>query len=135
MKRCWIEFVAKRPSLPMTFWVHTAIGDFNYWSDATEFNPPIRPVPGKGYPIFCVEYNGFIFQFASLDEMKECIEVLGEKLLPTTTELSAKRTSLVGPNKHWLSRLPSKVKSWKYRSGAILYLRDALKQFEKELSS
>ena len=46
---------------------------------------------------------------------------MAKKLLPTSIELSTKRTGSKGPNSHWLSRLPAKTKPWKYREKLIKY--------------
>jgi len=119
----------------MSFWVHIE-ADGRPWCDAEQFSPPIpSPVPGKGFPTFHVEFDGFTFTFASLDELNVCLETLSKKLLPTSTQLSAKRGTSVGPNSHWLSRLPAKVKPWRYREKAVAYLAKAKVEFLAELST
>ena len=133
MKRYWVEFHNEPPMSPMSFWVHRPVGRFQVWMDATEFDPPMpRRVPGRGYPCFFVEFNGFIFTFASLDELQACIGTLEQRLLPRTIDLSAERGTINGPNSHWLSRLPAKVKAWKYRQKAVAYLRVALAAFKRK---
>ena len=132
MKRYWIEYQESQPKCPMTFWVHRET-DNKPWYEALEFDPPRQTaVPGKGYPVFNVEIDGFTFTFASLAEARVCIDTLGQKLLPRTIDLSRKRGSTAGPNSHWLSKLPAKVKSWRYREMAVAYLGKALAEFEKE---
>jgi len=98
------------------------------------FDPP-RPARMRlGYPLFRVEYNGFTFSFASLNELRRCIDVLGQKNLPRPSELARRRSASRGrANSHWLSRLPSTVKSWRYRQGAVDYLSKALLTFERAL--
>ena len=124
MKRHWIEFEETRPSCPMTFWVHRVVDDAP-WHEAQEFDPPRQPVvPGRGYPVFKVECDGFTFEFASLCEIRACIETLAQK----------ERGTAKGPNSHWVSRLPASVKSWKYREKAVAYLGEALKEFEKAVA-
>lgn len=135
MKRFWVDYQSSEPVLPMTFWVHRAVGDVEVWSDATDFDPPRQlPVPGKGYPVFNVEIDGFTFVFASLAEIEDCIRILDCKLLPRTTDLSKARGTPQGPNSHWLSRLPARTKSWKYREKAVTYLREALESFEATIA-
>ena len=68
------------------------------------------------------------FEFASLHELRRCIDVLGRKLLPTTRALS--EGTGTGPNRHWLSRLPAAAKPWKYRERAVRFLQLALDRFE-----
>lgn len=129
MKRHWTEYQETRPHCPMTYWVHRLIDD-GPAQDGQEFDPPKQAVaPGKGYPVFKVELDGFIFEFSSLAEIRVCIETLGKKLLPRTIDLSRERGTGAGPNSHWLSRLPSFTKSWKYREKAVAYLSAALEDF------
>jgi hypothetical protein len=131
VKRHWIEYRDERPASPLTFWVHRAVGDAP-WYESQEFEPPRQPVvPGRGYPLFKVECDGFTFEFASLCEIRACIETLAKKVLPRTIDLSRERGTAKGPNSHWLSRLPANVKSWKYREKAVVCLGEALAEFEK----
>lgn len=130
MKRRWIEYSDKwfRDS-PMAFWVHLPADDKS-WLDAKEFEPPPpSPVPGRGFPIYFVEFDGFVFVFSSLDEMDVCINVLGQKNLPNVESEWSGRT---GPSPHWLNRLPGHVLPWKYRGRAIEYLRACREFFDKE---
>lgn len=132
MKRHWIEYRDTPPVCPMTFWVHRE-ADGKPWYEAEKFDPPRQAaVPGRGYPLFKVEYDGFVFEFSSKAEIRECIATLEKKLLPRSIDLSRKRGTRKGPNSHWLSRLPADVKSWKFREGAVAYLRVALATFERE---
>jgi hypothetical protein len=75
-----------------------------------------------------------VFEFASLAEVRVCIEVPSRKVLPTTIRLTEERgRGGVGPNGHWLSRLPSRVLTWRYRERAVGYMRRALVEFEGEV--
>ena len=137
MKRHWIEYQESQPDCPMTFWVHRP-ADIRDWWRAREFNPPRQPVvPARGYPVLKIEFDGFTFEFASLDEIRACIETLGRKLLPRTIDLANKgytwNATGGGPNSHWLSRLPKEVKPWKYREKAVAYMRESLEIFEREI--
>jgi hypothetical protein len=115
MKRSWITYSETPPESPMTFWVR-------------DRSPPVL-VPVKGYPLFHVEYDGMEFQFATLGELDVCVETLGRKLLPSGEKL---RLDSVGPNSHWLSRLPGFVTPWSFRERAIAYLGKARAEFEWE---
>ena len=76
MKRHWIEYQQERPDCPMTFWVHREV-DGKPWFEADEFDPPRQAAcPGLGYPVYKVECDGFVFEFASMSELCECIETL-----------------------------------------------------------
>jgi hypothetical protein len=102
----------------MTYWVHDGGGD------PTRVVPRPAPVPGRGYPRYFVEFDGCQLEFASVDEIRECIRVLGVRNLPTTISLSAH--SHAGPNGHWLSRLPATAKPWRYRERLVPYLSEIL---------
>ena len=133
MKRCWIEYTEEFSASPMTYWVHKGSGG-EHWREADEVVPPMpRPVPGRGFALMHVEYSGFTFTFASLDELDVCLDVLSKKNLPTSSQLSAERGTGAGPNGHWISRLPARVTPWKYRAGATAYLREARRVLEQQL--
>lgn len=83
--------------------------------------------------MFCVEVDGVPFRFASLRELRVCIEVLSRKVLPTTAQL-IRESGLTGFSNHvWLGRLPKKTHSMRYRAKAIPFLEKALSAFEKEV--
>ena len=127
MKRHWIEYTEDWTHSPMTYWVHVEAE-----SDAAKLNPPApAPIPGMGHPVFYVEVDGFTFQFASLAEMRVCIETLGKKLLPSTMRLAQERGG--DPSEHWLRKMPEHTKPWRYREKAVNYLAKALAAFEKSL--
>ncbi len=128
MKRHYVTYTERWEPGPMRYWVHQpADGDPAYRSMA--FEPPVPgPIPGKGYPHYHVEVDGFTFEFASLDELDACTELLSRKHLPSTYRLTRETRS--GPNSHWLSRLPGNVKSWRYREKATEYMRRARHDFQ-----
>jgi hypothetical protein len=116
----------------MACWVHLPV-DTKRWIDATEFDPPApSPVPGKGYPVYFVEFDHFVFQFSSLAELRVCIDVLAQKNLPNVKTEWSGRT---GPGSHWLNKLPAHVLPWAYRREAVAYLRESLNAFIKDLAS
>lgn len=138
MKRAWIEFLAERPYGPMTLWVHRPVGlrRGQFWNEAKTYEPPFqRVVAGRGYPRFHVECNGFVFVFTSLAELDVCIATLGTKLLPRALDLVRASGTKCGPSAHWLSRLPSRVRGWRYRERAVRYLSEAREGFATELES
>lgn len=111
----------------MTFWVHRSVGGVQWSADATLDPPKPAPSPGRGYPYYFVEFDGMTFEFASVSELRVCLAVLSQKLLPSTRRLS--QGTGAGPNSHWLSRLPSFVKRWSYRKRACAYLTESLASF------
>jgi hypothetical protein len=110
----------------MTSWVHVPTP-----SDPTQLIPPVPGrIPGQGFAIYFVEVDGFTFQFASLEELRVCIDVLGKRLLPNTLMLAKQRGG--DPDQHWLRKMPDETKPWRYREKAVKYLARALMDFERE---
>jgi hypothetical protein len=96
------------------------------------WEPPLpKAVPGKGYAYYFVEVGDFTFEFASLEEIDVCISVLEQKHLPSTDKET--ETARMGPGSHWLNKLPSRVRPWRYREKAVEYLRKARKELEQEM--
>jgi len=127
MKRHWIEYAETWTPGPMTYWVHVESE-----SDPSRLSPSApAPVPGKGYPVYYVEVDGFVFQFASLEEMRVSIETLGKKLLPSSTRLARERGG--NSSEHWLRKMPVHARPWRYREKAVKYLAKALEAFEREV--
>jgi hypothetical protein len=124
MKRHWIEYTEDWMPGPMTFWVHIPAE-----GDPTRLSPPApESIPEKGYPVYYVEVDGFTFQFASLAELRVCIETLGKKLLPNTLRAAKDRGG--DPDQHWLRKMPEETKPWRYREKAVKYLTKALADWQ-----
>lgn len=127
MKNHWVEYVPEPVTGPMTHWVHRRVEGVSR-GESLAYDPPLPGlVPGRGYALYFVEYDGFTFRFSSLPELDECIDVLGQKLLPRSADLSSDFEG--GPNAHWLSRLAAKVLTWKYRNAVVKYLARAREAF------
>jgi hypothetical protein len=111
----------------MSYWVHIET-DGKPWRDSTQFEPP-APIKagGNGYPLLCIEFDDLELKFSSIDQLKEFIRVMSQAPLPTTRNLSSRRPGVCGPNSHWLSRLPGKVKSSKVRPKLVRILEGLLK--------
>ena len=119
LPKFWTEYTADWRSEPMAYWVHIPQDQTN-WQSATDFIPVApKPEGKKGFPVLCVEVADMIFRFSSRAQIEECIRVLSKKPLPSSKRLSALRGTEVGPNSHWLSRLPANVKSAKGRSAVV----------------
>ena len=72
-----------------------------------------------------------------LAELRVATEILGRTVLPTTIRLAEDHGVVegwIGPNKHWLSRLPGRVISWRYSEPAVAYLANAPGDVERELA-
>ena len=117
----------------MTYWVYRCASE-ECWHEAKTYEPPAPPpFRAEGYPMFHVDLNGVSFQFASLHELRVCIEVLSRRVLPTTAQL-IRESGLTGfSNYAWLGRLPKGTHSLRYRQKAVPYLTKALEDFEKEV--
>lgn len=117
----------------MTYWVYRC-EDESRWHEAKVYLPPAPPpVAGSGFPMFHVELDGVPFVFASLRELRVCIEVLSRKVLPTTVQLIRESGLKSFSNSVWLARLPAGTHSLRYRQKAVPFLTKALVAFEKEV--
>ncbi|WP_372368904.1 hypothetical protein [Candidatus Uabimicrobium sp. HlEnr_7] len=123
MKKWSIQFQEKYTGSPLTYWVHKAIGNSKY-------EPPLpKPVAGKGFAVLIVEIAEIELFFSSVNEVDHFLEVISQKNMPTSMQLSKIRGASYGPNKHWLSRLPGKIKPWRKRQRLIKILEKARKEF------
>jgi hypothetical protein len=117
--RHWMEHTADWRTAPMAYWVHLE-AEGEAWRSASQYSPPPPVADGaRGFPLLCVESQGFVFVFSSAAQLEEAIRVLSLVPLPTTRRLSSARPGGHGPNSHWLSRLPGSIKSPKARRRAV----------------
>lgn len=112
-----IEFVANWRHAPVAYWVHA-------WSeqearDTTLAAPPAE-VRHRGYRCLWVEVPDAELCFTSEAQLAHCIEVLEQVPLPSTRRLAALRPGGMGPNSHWLSRLPARLKAPRARARLVL---------------
>ena len=109
---------------PMAYWVHGPSA-----TTPGEFLPPAPPiVPHAGYCFLRYEFGEHELIFSSPAQLQHFIDVLSKSPLPTSRLLSAARGGSVGPNGHWLSRLPAELKSPKTRSVLVHYLKALRRQ-------
>lgn len=124
----WIEYTDDWRNEPLAFWVHVE-QDGQPWYKSERFSPEApRRIPHKGFAVICVEFQGTTLRFSSREQLAECIRVLSLSPLPTTRRLSSLRGTIKGPNSHWLSRLPARLKSPKIRRLLVQSLREAEKK-------
>ncbi len=106
-------------TLPMAYWVHVPVAD-----RPGAFEPPAPAhVYHHGYPLLWVLFDGHELVFSAPAQLAHMIEVLARKPLPSSRQLSAQRGPNVGPNGHWLSRLPAALKAPKARAKLVADLR------------
>lgn len=100
---------------PLSYWVHLPVpGQPDVW------DPPSPPcIPHKGYVFLHVEFEKHELLFSSPAQLDHFIAVLASKPLPTTRYLSGLRNAPVGPNGHWLSRLPAALKAPRKRAKLV----------------
>lgn len=100
---------------PVAFWVHVPI------PGAVDACDPPAPVatPHLGYAFLRVEFESHELQFSDLAQLDHFIDVLSRKPLPTSRQLASRRGLPVGPNGHWLSRLPAELKSPRKRERLV----------------
>lgn len=128
MKKFWITYSDSWKSSPLAFWVHVPISG-EFYDETAEFQPEAPKKKLEGYAIYNFELDGFTFEFSSKEQILHFIEVLSQKVMPTSKQLSAKRGPKLGPNRHWLSRLPAKTKSYKYREKLVRFIKSELNNF------
>lgn len=109
---------------PLAFWVHVPVE-----GSTTECAPPAPvAVLHRGFMFLQVDAAGVDLQFSSLAQLNHFIEVMETKPLPTSRQLSKKRELPVGPNSHWLSRLPARLKMPRERTKLVGKLRAVREQ-------
>ena len=128
MSKIYVEYYKERVTSPLSFWVHKAV-DSQAWLDAKKYDPPMpKPTVGKGYPKYQIEYRGHILFFISKEEITHCIDILSQKVLPTTRALANDAGYPDWQHIHWLSKWPGDIKSWKDRQRIVQLLEELLNQ-------
>jgi len=123
MKKAAVVYLDEYQATPVSFWVHRHL-DADAWVNAKQFDPPLpAPVPGRGWAQFVVEFDGLEVRFSSSAELDHFIDVLSRNPLPTTRRLANLRGTTLGPNAHWLSRLPARAKPQDFRRRLVAYLQ------------
>lgn len=116
---------------PLAFWVHIPVP-----GTQVECNPPApKEVPHKGFLFLCVQFEEHELQFSAPAQLDHFIEVLSTTPLPTSTRLSLRRGLPVGPNSHWLSRLPTSIKSPRKRVKLVQLIKAVREQMFTQASN
>ncbi len=104
---------------PIAFWVHMPVA-----GNSRMFEPPApAAVPHKGYVFLLISFESYNLQFSAPAQLDHMIDVLASRPLPTSRQLSARRGPGLGPNGHWLSRLPAALKSPRKRERLVKVLQ------------
>ncbi len=127
----WFEYYKDwHCAAPLAYWVHIE-QDGKPWRDSEHYKPPApKAVLHKGYPILCFSVLDCTLRFSSTAELSEFIHVLSMNPLPTSKRLSELRGTGYGPNNHWLSRLPTQLKSTKNRPKVVKLAKRILHNME-----
>lgn len=105
---------------PLAYWVHVPVPH-----QPDNWAPPAPPlVPHKGYVFLHVVFEKHELVFSSPAQLDHFIRTLSAKPLPTTRHLSALRGTELGPNSHWLSRLPASLKAPRKRVMLVEYMQE-----------
>lgn len=130
MKKWRIEYSKEYEPSPLSFWVHRHL-DNDLWPLASIFDPSLpKAIPLKGFPVLFVDALGIELRFSSIEEVEHFLEVISVKNMPTPLQLTKLRNVNYGPNGHWLSRLPAKLKPWSKREKIIPIIKDGLSQLK-----
>lgn len=106
-------------SAPVAFWVHRPVD-----GSASLFDLPApSSVPHKGFVFLHVEFDGAELRFSAPAQLDHFIDVLSKQPLPTSRNLASQSGLPVGPNGHWLSRLPASLKSPRKRMRLVEALK------------
>ncbi|KAF1054526.1 MAG: hypothetical protein GAK43_00809 [Stenotrophomonas maltophilia] len=127
----WFETVADWRDAPLAYWVHLA-QDGQAWHAASRFQPPAPRAQPKGYLMLCLSAGSRVLRFSSTAQVEACIATLQRVPLPTSRQLSQAHGGTLGPNRHWLSRLPGRLKSPKQRLRVVEDLRLVLAQLRSD---
>jgi hypothetical protein len=125
MKRALVEI---RPQTTIGY-----VGSHRWWSGEPgsrgqrelppeQWDPPVRPVPGLGYPRIFVEFDGFVFEFISTVEMLDSASVLEQRLVDPQTS-----------RRRWYRKIPVSVKGKHSRDRAAALQREVAAAYEAQL--
>lgn len=110
---------------PLAFWGHVP------GAAAGLRRSPPQPLPHQGYAVLHIVFDQYALRFSSPAQLEHCIAVLAAHPLPTTRKLSRAHASGAGPNGHWLSRLPAKLKRPRGRARLVRELRSIAARVEQ----
>jgi len=106
----------------MAFWVHKGVSTGVRGQSPTYDPPAPKPHGRTGFLFLVVAYGRHNLEFSSPQQLRHFIDVLSMSPLPTSRILSKLRDAPVGPNSHWLSRLPAALKKPKERGQLVTAL-------------
>jgi hypothetical protein len=109
---------------PLAYWVHLPVaGEVGVF-----VQPAPQEIPHRGYRLLHVLFGAHELVFSSPEQLDHFIAVLATTPLPTSRQLSARRGAPIGPNSHWLSRLPASLKAPRLRARLVRALKSVRSQ-------
>ena len=128
MKKSWLTYSNELTSTPITPWVDDGqrYGWVNERAENGQWRRPKRVRTAfqtqlKQWCVLEVDYLDVRLVFALPTELDNFIEIMSTNPLPSGPSL-LKGQKFGRPNKHWLSRLPAKAKSLKFRQAICKWL-------------
>lgn len=122
--------VPERKTGPLTYWVHRP-QDNDVWAESTRFEPDLPPPDAEGmFPLYVVEHQGHEIIFASTQELRHAIDVLGRDRLPSAQELAEAGGETDRAYMHWIATFPSRLKADDERRVFVALLVDLVEQVE-----
>ncbi len=129
MKKVELSYSKEFPLTPISYWV----GQQMYgWTKQQTPSGQWRRPKWQATP-FCsqrklwcqleVNFRGIRLLFSTPQELDHFIEIMEQKNLPSGFQLIPGNMRVGRPNRHWLSRLPSKAKPWKFRQAVCSFLK------------
>lgn len=130
MKKAQISYHRLFPWTPVSGWAGARsrgyvprISPSGQRMSPTTLDHPFR-FQRKQWCLLKVEFDGVGLVFATPQELDHFIDVLSRNPLPNGGSLIKGRIRPGKPNGHWLSRLPTKARSWKFRQKLCRYLQE-----------
>lgn len=128
MKRIDLHYCNEFPWTPLSGWAGAK--SVGWVLKFTKSGQPMRPdsvshpflVQRKKWCLMHVHFQKVDLLFATPQELRLFLEVMGRNPLPSGPSLLEGWPFPGRPNAHWLSRLPKRAKPWKYRQAICRYL-------------
>ena len=90
------------------------------------------------YPVYFVRVCGFTFEFHSIEQLQVCLEFFSQKVRPSSMiKFSESDKSIAWLHwvcQRWFERLPMQLLAERRRIRIVPALKQALEQFQRELS-
>ena len=127
MNNIELSYHREFPFTPLSYWAGQHINGWvnkqtvsGQWRSPTYGETPFA-TQRKLWCRLEVQFRGVTLFFATPQELDHFLAIMQQKHLPSGPSLVQGRR-MGRPNNHWLSRLPAKAKSWKFRNAICEFL-------------